>query len=88
MQTVLYFSLFLLRIYAVLWFCLALCLTSYHTCPQVNDSECNSIELSVTGSGHTVKGYAVFDGPTLTGRVTFVGSHLCRNIIVNNYPIK
>ena len=42
---------------------------------QVNDSECNSIELSVTGSGHTVKGYAVFDGPTLTGRVTFVGSY-------------
>ena len=43
-----------------------------HAYTQVNDSECNSLELSVHGSGHTVKGYAMFGGPTLTGRVTFV----------------
>ena len=38
---------------------------------QVNDSECSLMELAPV-AGHTVKGYAVFDGPTLTGRVTFV----------------
>ena len=39
--------------------------------PQVNDSECNLLELSPI-AGYTVRGYAVFDGPTLTGRITFV----------------
>lgn len=43
-----------------------------HPCIQVNNSECNSLELTVSGSGHIVKGYAVFDGPTLTGRIMFV----------------
>ena len=43
-----------------------------HTCmPQVNDSECNLLELSPV-DGYTVRGYAVFDGPTLNGRITFV----------------
>ena len=41
---------------------------------QVNDSECNSIELTITGSGHIVRGYAVLDGPIISGRITFVGS--------------
>ena len=45
-------------------------------CTQVNDSECNSLELTVSGSGHIVKGYAMLDGPTFTGRITFVGSHM------------
>ena len=45
-------------------------------CTQVNDSECNSLELTVSGSGHIVKGYAMLDGPTFTGRITFVGSHI------------
>ena len=39
--------------------------------PQVNDSECNLLELSPV-NGYTVRAYAVFDGPTLTGRITFV----------------
>ena len=39
--------------------------------PQVNDSDCNLLELSPV-TGHTVRGYAAFDGPTLTGRITFV----------------
>ena len=39
--------------------------------PQVNDSDCNLLELSPV-TGYTVRGYAVFDGPTLTGRITFV----------------
>ena len=44
------------------------------TCmPQVNDSECNLLELSPV-AGHTVRGYAVFDGPALTGRITFVSA--------------
>ena len=44
----------------------------YAYCAQVNDSECNSLEHTVHDNGHTVKGYALFGGPTLTGRVTFV----------------
>ena len=45
-----------------------------HACmPQVNDSECNLLELSPV-DGYTVRGYAVFDGPTLTGRITFVSA--------------
>jgi len=43
--------------------------------PQVNDSECNLLELSPV-TGYTVRGYAVFDGLTLTGRITFVSA--CR----------
>ena len=43
-----------------------------HACmPQVNDSECNLLELSPV-DGYTVRGYAVFNGPALTGRITFV----------------
>ena len=49
---------------------------SFPPCIQVNDSECNSLELTVPGNGLIVKGYAVLDGPTLTGRITFVGSHM------------
>ena len=40
----------------------------------MNDSECNSLELAVPGSGHIVKGYAMLDGPNLTGNITFVSS--------------
>ena len=43
------------------------------TCTQVNDSECNLLELSPV-AGYTVRGYAVFDGPALTGRITFVSA--------------
>ena len=39
---------------------------------QVNDSECNVLKLSAPGNSHILEGYAVFDGPTLTGTVTFV----------------
>lgn len=64
---------------------------------QINDSrtdECKSLELSVPdldfhlqhntpGIGHTVKGYAVFDGPTLTGIITFVSRlQLCGSLIL------
>ena len=41
--------------------------------PQVNDSECNLLELSPV-DGYTVRGYAVFNGPALTGRITFVSA--------------
>ena len=30
------------------------------------------LKLSALGKSHIVEGYAVFDGPKLTGRVTFV----------------
>ena len=43
------------------------------TCTQVNDSECNLLELAPV-AGYTVRGYAVFDGPALTGRITFVSA--------------
>ena len=44
----------------------------------MNDSECSSLELTsgfdplLPGTGYTVKGYVKFDGPHLTGRITFV----------------
>ena len=42
------------------------------TCmPQVNDSDCSLLELAPV-AGYTVRGYAVFDRPALTGRITFV----------------
>ena len=45
-----------------------------HTCmPQVNDSDCSLLELAPV-AGYTVRGYAVFDGPALTGRITFVSA--------------
>ena len=55
--------------------CFYLHATSYPACTQVNDSECNSLELTVSGSGYTVMGYAVFGGPTLTGRINFVSRY-------------
>lgn len=39
---------------------------------QVNDSRCNSLELTVSSRGHIVKGNAVFGESTITGRITFV----------------
>ena len=53
------------------------------SCAQMNDSkiECEALELAVldpkcnlkiTGTGYTVKGFALFAGPILTGRINFV----------------
>ena len=53
------------------------------TCTQVNDSECNLLELAPV-TGYTVRGYAVFDGPALTGRITFVSAISA----VSNYEIR
>ena len=42
---------------------------------QVNDSECNSLDLYVApGEGYTVKGFAVFNSTMLTGMITLVSS--------------
>ena len=47
---------------------------------QVNDSECNSLDLYVSpGKGHTVKAFAVFNGSILTGRIALVSSKLNAN---------
>ena len=55
-----------------------------HSCTQVNDSDCRSLELSVPGTdstsdflgnGYIVKGYAEFHGPYVTGRITLVSRH-------------
>ena len=51
--------------------CLYLFFMTRACMPQVNDSECNILELAPV-AGYTVRGYAVFDGPTLTGIITFV----------------
>ena len=48
-----------------------------HACAQVNDSQCNSIELTVPTKSHAVKAYAVFGQSMLTGRITFVSQHDC-----------
>ena len=57
----------------------------YILCMQMNDTgsgcnmlelavpePCGNLQLTVSGTGHTVKGYAEFDGPILTGKITFV----------------
>lgn len=47
---------------------------------QVNDSECNSLDLYVSpGKGHAVKAFAVFNGSILTGRIALVSSKFNAN---------
>ena len=44
-----------------------------HIFMQVNDSDCNSLDLYVSpGKGYTVKGFAEFNGPVLTGWIELV----------------
>ena len=43
---------------------------------QINDSWCNTLELSASGNGYIVKGHAMFRGTRLTGRMTFVSGRV------------